>query len=177
MSDTEPLLFRTVLGNLRPRATANIIAKAADRFWVRVHRRGPEQCWPWLGRTRPTGYGVFNVGSGSPIQATQIMLRAFVGEPPVPGAFALHSCDNPNCVNPAHLRWGDAKSNSDDREARGRSIKPKGEAHGHAKLTEDQVRRIRNGGGTGADMAREMGISETVVSLIRRGRIWRHVDG
>lgn len=177
MADTEPLLFRTVLGTLRPTATANIIAKAADRFASCIERRGLDDCWPWTGRCRPKGYGVFNVGSGSPFQATQIILRAFAGEPPFPNAFALHACDNPNCVNPAHLRWGDARANSDDREARGRSIKPRGERHGRAKLTEDNVRFIRKCGLSLREMQEIFGVSIRVLSLARAKKTWSHVDG
>lgn len=175
MADNEPLLFRTVLGSLRPAVSANILDKATRRFEASFERRADDQCWYWLGRTRPAGYGVFNVGTGSPIQATQIMLRAYAGEPPFPGAFALHSCDDPLCVNPHHLRWGTARDNSDDREARGRSVKPRGERHGQAKLTEENVRFIRKCGLSLREMQEIFGVSIRVLSLARAGKTWRHV--
>ncbi|MGH0033016.1 MAG: HNH endonuclease [Myxococcota bacterium] len=39
-------------------------------------------------------------------------------------AHVLHRCDNPPCVNPAHLFLGDAAANAQDRHQKGRSAIP-----------------------------------------------------
>lgn len=70
-------------------------------FWSRVDRRGPEDCWPWLGG-RCQGYGSVADGSGSSITAHRVAYAEMVGEVP-PGMVLDHLCRNRLCVNPAHL--------------------------------------------------------------------------
>src|SRR5574337_145607 len=53
----------------------------------------------------------------------------------------LHSCDNPRCVNPKHLRTGTHQDNMDDKVRRGRQ--PRGVDIANAKLTDAQVAEIR----------------------------------
>ena len=38
------------------------------------------------------------------------------------GMWVLHSCDNPPCVNPNHLRIGTPKENNEDMMSRGRQV-------------------------------------------------------
>jgi len=175
MADTEPLLFRTVLGALYPKARETTLAKAVDRFWSSVSKAGDDDCWLWIGYHRAgSEYGVFSV-SGQPRQATHVALYLDGRKPPSPEAMALHSCDVPACCNPAHLRWGDAQGNADDREARGRSVKPRGERHGHAKLNDDAIRFIRTSGWSLSKLQEKFGVSIRVLSLARAGKTWRHV--
>lgn len=92
---------------------------------------------------------------------------------------ALHSCDNPPCVNPHHLRWGTNRENALDRAERGPSVGRKGEAHSQVRLTEQDVREIRRrytaGGVTMRRLADEFGIHNTTVFGIVHRRIWSHV--
>ncbi len=82
----------------------------------------------------------------------------------------LHSCDNPPCCNPAHLRWGTPSDNMRDMHERGRHTK-----RGH-KLTDAQVIDIRSRHGqTLHQLADEFGVSFGLISQIRTGRIWRHL--
>lgn len=86
------------------------------------------------------------------------------------GRQALHSCDNPNCINPKHLRWGTISDNMRDAYARGRHRLT------GAKLTEDQVRAIRyEERGKLEDIARKYGISDANVSCIKRGQTWKGI--
>lgn len=78
-----------------------------DRFWSKVDRRGPGDCWPWQGQRLPAGYGVFTVGSGSKgttrhLVAHRVAYEAISGDIPS-GLHIDHLCRNPPCVNPAHL--------------------------------------------------------------------------
>lgn len=177
MADNEPLLFRVSLGALRPNVTENVLSKGVTRFLQSFTRGEGDECWIWTGRTRPSGYGLFNLGPATSMQATHVVLGAYKGPPPFPGAFALHSCDNPRCVNPNHLRWGTSQDNADDREKRGRSVKPKGEQHGHAKLTDSDVLFIRSCGLSLREMKARFGVSIRVLSLARAGKTWRHLNG
>lgn len=99
-----------------------------DRFWSKVDRRGADECWPWRGAVCPQGYGFISIqASDSDLPFSRwTSLRAhrvsaeFAGLD-IDGMQVLHSCDNPPCVNPAHLRAGTARDNSRDMVARGRN--------------------------------------------------------
>jgi hypothetical protein len=91
------------------------------RYWKFVdaesHLGG---CWLWTG-SKTNGYGCIMLRKGRSAKATHLALE-FVGKPRPEGAFALHSCDNPACVNPAHLRWGTHAENMNDMKIRGRRL-------------------------------------------------------
>lgn len=93
------------------------------------------------------------------------------------GKLVLHSCDNPPCVNPRHLRIGTAKDNADDRDSRGRRKAPSREAHGYAKLTEEAVADIRaNHTGKYGELiafARKYNVTSTTILHVVNGRNWK----
>jgi hypothetical protein len=84
------------------------------------------------------------------------------------GLFVLHSCDNRRCVNVEHLRLGTHADNMSDRNQRGRTAR--GDRHGKAKLTDAQVREVLASPERGVDVARRLGVSKSLVSLIRAGK-------
>lgn len=84
-----------------------------------------------------------------------------------------HSCDNPGCVNPAHLLGGTHQDNADDRGARDREAR--GEKHGSAKLTEDQVHWIRASSLSQRVIADWAGVSPRAVGKVKRRELWKHV--
>jgi hypothetical protein len=93
-----------------------------DRFNRRVDRSGgPDACWPWLGRIEPKGYGTMAVG-GRQRLAHRCAMALAIGEVPR-GKLVLHACDNPPCVNPAHLRLGTQLDNMRDMVQRGRKVR------------------------------------------------------
>lgn len=86
-------------------------------------------CWVWLGcrdgearlpTDDPRGrYGRFSLDGYRMTQAHRAAYILYVG--PIPnGLHVLHRCDNPPCVNPAHLFLGTIKDNSRDMVAKGR---------------------------------------------------------
>ena len=106
-------------------------------------------CWLWLGGLRknssPTGidYGAFHLGQNKYVTAHRASFMAHFGEIPV-GMHVLHSCDNPQCVNPDHLRVGTAKENKADAVKRGRAkYNLSALQEGRAKLVGDRWHRSR----------------------------------
>lgn len=98
----------------------------AERFWSKVDKSAGERaCWPWRGalRKKPgSNYGVFHFhkkSDGSAV-ATRYAWFLTTDEKLPPEVFLCHHCDNPACVNPAHLFKGSAKDNSDDMWRKGR---------------------------------------------------------
>jgi hypothetical protein len=122
-----------------------------ERFWPRVVVGEPDECWEWQGARDWRGYGrTWHQPIRRSTAAHRVAYELVNGLIPA-GLCVLHSCDNPPCCNPAHLRVGTVQDNSDDMVERGRQKKPgyssklRGELHHRAmaKLTVDQVREIR----------------------------------
>ncbi len=175
----------------------------AERFWEKVDKRGPVpkhcrhlgRCWLWKGGMSLDGYGRFRKsarrGSGM-LNAHRWSLEDSLGRSLAKSMHACHHCDNPACVRPTHLFAGTLQDNEDDKTAKGRrpcgdrhhsrlhpEVVPRGEDCVRAKLTDravrDIVRRSRAPRGIQVQLAREYGVTPTIVSRILSGKIWRHV--
>lgn len=111
-----------------------------EEFWAKV--RKTETCWIWTG-AKKKGYGFLRRLGLQQMRAHRYAWYLTYGE--LPSLYVLHECDNPSCVNPAHLFLGTAQDNSDDMMQKGRhKCNPKrGEDHGIAKLTKSDVLKIR----------------------------------
>lgn len=73
-----------------------------ERFWAKVEKAGPEDCWEWRAGKNTKGYGRFYLGGKRHIFAHRYSYELLVG--PIPeGLVTDHLCRNPGCVNPAHL--------------------------------------------------------------------------
>ena len=90
--------------------------------------------------------------------------------------FLLHKCDTPACINPDHLYIGNQKDNMQDRKNRNRWIPPKGEEVSWSKLTEAEIKLIKELPGLHKDIAKQFGISRSCVSLIKGNKRWKHID-
>ncbi len=95
------------------------------------------------------------------------------GEIPA-GMCVLHRCDNPPCINVAHLFLGTKSDNNVDRRTKGRSAPQDGEHNPRARLTQTQVNAIRIDPRPQRTIATEHGISQTQVSRIKNGVRWAH---
>ena len=148
-----------------------------QRFLALADVKSAKECWEWKSSRRPDNYGQWRRSSGQIELAHRAAWRLFRTEIPK-GAFILHRCDNPPCVNPAHLFLGSQTDNMRDmwNKGRARPGQSKGEAHGMSKLTAEAVRDIRTSPESGVVLSKKYGISQTTVSDVRKRRIWKHID-
>lgn len=165
----------------------------ALRFWAKVDRRGEHECWEWTAGRQPQGYGAFSIatgqGKGKIVRAHRLAYELVHG--PLPAdALVRHACDNPPCVNPAHLVVGSQLENMADAHERNRLASgdrsssrlrpdrlPRGERHWNARLSDVQVAEIRArraAGEKGVALAAEYGVSDSTIALIHRGHRRRH---
>lgn len=146
----------------------------ADKILSRI-RVDENGCFNWIGSSSNGGYGLLYTASGRRERASRKSYEVFRG-PIGAGMIVCHRCDNPPCVNPAHLFLGTHKDNTRDAIRKGRLAM--GSRHGHAKLTEDVVREIRamhQCGATLTEIRQRFNISAASVSNIYNRRRWTHV--
>lgn len=145
------------------------------RFWAKVDRRGPNECWPWTGHLNTYGYGDFTWGGNPRRQrlATRIIYSLMSPTADINGKQVCHSCDNPCCVNPAHLWLGTNAENMADKVAKGRQLA--GERHHQAKLTKEQALFIFYSAAPTRQLAEQFGVSMGAIQAIRRGKQWSTV--
>lgn len=137
-------------------------------------------CWLWLGCQDEKGYGLVTE-HGRTMRAHRLSYQKAHGLT-IGNLQALHKCDTPSCINPAHIFLGTNAENVADkvskgRQARGRAIGARmcGERQGQSKLTEKQVRYIRKSTERGVVLSRKFGISQSVISEIRNLKAWTHI--
>ena len=149
-----------------------------SRFWDNVPMREEGQCWNWHGAKLKGGYGQIKI-DGSCVQAHRFSWSIING--PVPtGLVIRHACDNPSCVNPAHLLLGTHKDNVSDKYNRGRNIPQDGSRNNYAVLNDDDVSLIKErlaNGEKQKDIAMTYGVTQSQISNIATGKQWRHISG
>jgi len=112
-----------------------------ERFFAKVEKT--ETCWNWKAYLNKCGYGVFRFTDKIMLaHRFSVMLS---GRSVTPWDVIMHSCDNPKCVNPAHLEIGTLSQNMTDAWARGRkkpSLKKRTHcAKGHDLLLVGEYKR------------------------------------
>ena len=136
-------------------------------------KKSPNGCWDWEGYYTD-GYGTIRY-QGKSWLAHRLSYKFFVGD--LRELQVLHKCDNRKCVNPDHLYLGTNSDNVRDRVSRNREAYRKGEANPRARLSENDVRLIRNAVGlTNQAIANEFGVSYQLISRIRRKECWTHLN-
>ncbi len=143
-------------------------ARTIATFWDRVART--EGCWEWTGPRVKQGYGKV----GSEASRTHRLAWTLTYGPIPAGLDVCHTCDNPPCCRPDHLRLGTRGENMRDAARKGRTLQ--GERHPMSKLTSAQVYEIRARYALDPrprTIAREYGVGRDVIHRIVRGTLWR----
>lgn len=144
--------------------------RLADPFWGHVAIGEPDECWEWDGNRFQSGYGQAWVPAGTLLPGLDGRIQQahrvayLLASKRWPGRmFVCHTCDNPPCVNPAHLWLGTAAENNRDRDAKGRGRS--GSNRTPAEV-EAEVREAVAEGRKISHLAREFGISRMTIYRI-----------
>ena len=133
-------------------------------------------CWEWQAAKDESGYARMGI-AGKTWRVHRLMWTIFYGSIPRGGQrFICHTCDNPKCVNPDHLRLGNNKDNVTDCFLKGRGAR--GEKFPQAKLTENNVMEIRRRSANGETLdalAAAFGVSQTTISYVKNGIKWKYL--
>lgn len=145
---------------------------------ARYDGHAPGACLSGVGTSNGHGYRILPArfgGRKSNVYVHILMYLCRVGSVPS-GLEVRHMCHNRECCNWMHLRLGTRKENVADSVRAGRHNH--GETHSHAKLTEldvTEVRSLRDRGLLQREIAGRFGITQSAVSMILRGRNWKHM--
>lgn len=129
-----------------------------------------DDCWKWLNGKDKDGYGIFYCNWKS-FKVHRLSFEIFNNRKIKEGMSILHSCDNPECSNPKHLREGTQQENVNDMILRNRQT--------WNKLTENQVKEIRerysNGEKNHQKLANEFNVSRRNINWIVNNKSWKHL--
>jgi hypothetical protein len=158
-------------------------ASLYERFWSRVEpNQAIDVCWIWQG-TIHRKYGVLTF-QGKYLRAHRASWMLHNGRESK--LLILHSCDNPPCVNPHHLREGTDRDNNQDQIQRGRAIFQTDYVQWHAKiaaaakrlrkLTDEQASEVRDRyarGESQSSLGRAFGVHQSVVRRLVMGHTYK----
>jgi hypothetical protein len=146
------------------------------RFGVKVDRSG--DCHVWIGSITRGGYGRIAMARGGVYAHAHRVAWEMTNGPISDGLSVLHKCDNRPCVNPDHLFLGTQADNMADMVSKLRNRR--GEAAPHAKLTDEDVRRIRNHlvefpGLSQEQIGQMFGMAQSSIGRVIRREAWEHM--
>jgi hypothetical protein len=103
-----------------------------ERFWKYVDQSGgPDACWPWRGHIlKGKEYGQFTIRRGVVVSSHRHAyelengaIEGHVAGDPATERVIMHTCDNPPCCNPKHMKVGTHGENAADKVAKGRQAR------------------------------------------------------
>lgn len=136
-----------------------------DVFESRIKKT--ESCWLWRGNKNSYGYGIFSLPGGKCVRAHRYSYEFFTGRRIPDGMVIMHTCDNPPCVNPAHLRMGTKAENNMDAARKERHNY--GTAHWNGRLTTKEVEEIRASAEPRSLLAARYGVVYSHIWRIQQG--------
>jgi predicted transcriptional regulator len=153
-----------------------------NRFWSKVETSDDNTvCWNVVAMSLTNRYGSF-YANNKHIRAHRFSFQLKHNRLIKKNMVICHSCDNPLCVNPAHLSEGTQQENITDMCNKGRYYSGegiKGEKNKLSKLTEKHVLEIRNKYANTttsySKLAKEYGISHTTIMRIINRKSWQHI--
>ncbi len=98
--------------------TVNLTDKNLSRFWIKVDKKGPDDCWLWTSAVSKNGYGVVTI-NWKALRPHRVSYFIANGEF-LTSLMVCHRCDTKLCVNPKHLFLGTGTVNVHDMLNKGR---------------------------------------------------------
>lgn len=136
-----------------------------------------DDCIVWPFSRLSNGYAQACMKEHQSTLAHRIVCIEVHGAAPSSEHQVAHSCGkgNEGCINPRHLRWATSFENHQDRKGHG--TWRAGEGHGSAKLTNEQVREIRDLKGLHSqrELGRMFGVCKSLIGAIHRHEIWPEI--
>jgi hypothetical protein len=152
----------------------NPIKKINEQFFAdRSVKNQETECLEWTLHLNQGGYGTMK--HKQKFYMAHRAMWEFTNGPIPHGMVICHKCDNRKCINPDHLFIGTTQDNVDDKMSKGRFVKCPGEQCGTAKLTETQIAAIRMDTRAQHRIAKDYGISQSNVCIIKQGDTWKHL--
>ena len=111
-----------------------------ERILCKIVKNESSGCWEWNGFKNALGYGIFEI-RGKLVRVHKFSLERKIGRILTAGEVTRHMCNNRCCCNPDHLEAGSQNDNIQDTIRANRQSR--GESHGTAKLSDQQISEIR----------------------------------
>lgn len=147
------------------------------RLWSKVCVKGIGECWEYKERLNEHGYGVFHVKKKSILAHRMAYIITFGVN--IDGMIIMHTCDNPRCCNPSHLKIGIQSDNVKDMINKGRNVVLAGSKHYKSKLTEADVINIRKYYDSGQMKVKELSekykVNMNNIDFIIKRKTWKHI--
>ena len=141
----------------------------AQRFWSKVNITDLFDCWEWTGAKNSNGYGqiLFNNRDMGAHRVSYLLNNGTIDN----NLYVLHKCNNPLCVNPAHLYLGTPQDNMNDKLKAGRQ-------RSKSIVSENQVKEIialLKTNMTQNKIAKIFSVSRGLIRDINTMRTWKHI--
>jgi hypothetical protein len=147
--------------------------KPTKNIWDFVEKT--DKCWNWIGYKNRDGYGILSINGKGERVHRQVLIQSGIdlGENDI----VMHTCDNPACCNPDHLKIGTHRDNQLDKISKSRQAR--GEKQGASKLTEEEVLYCRKiyaeGNVTYKELAKAHGVCKDTMQKAIRRKQWTHI--
>lgn len=149
-----------------------MLSQNPSRLWSMVEVSNG--CWEWKGRINKFGYGQISIGN------TEFLAHRaayFLSNGKLDTELCvMHTCDNPKCCNPSHLKAGTHAENMADMKAKGRRKGiTTGDKNGRSKLNKlaaEKIRELKSSGAKLKDIAIQFGVGISTVSRVCRKENW-----
>jgi hypothetical protein len=152
-----------------------------EKFYASVDTKDPEKCWNWTG-PKQLSYGLLQVGKRKGPnhfyeRAHRFAIREIGGQDLSKDDLVCHQCDNPSCVNPAHLFIGTHLDNMRDKRIKNRHARGEKSKRGHLTASDiKEIIRLRTLGRTYKDIAEIFSVHPATPYKICHGKSWKHIE-